>query len=1587
LRRSLGALAFAACLVALARTGHSQQCQPAEHSPFEAVNSDRPETPQEHLRAEENDALSYFNGVVAYWQDIKDKTGYPLDPASQQEMDDAQLGADALSGLIQDEQLGSRPHYAPYQDGVILPDGMDPNAYYVLGNQPAISVPLGPIQLTYAGARVGLSLAVSSSTTYVAALSAFSGWLPDMLVDINTPNIVPLWDSRALLKGDIYADVTPVAPGACTCTTIVTDSSTGATENDCRCDGNYIYRYRYVDARGATHAFVQTPAESQVVSHYGGPYDPLPTKFWSQDGQMSLDLTNPCLPLIKFPDGTTEEFHFPKAGLGFTPGGFYHHPVHNTVFFDADPNPGFAFNANCDPSAPLRRVDRNGNVLTFTFPDANTRQMQDPQGRSITLRFTPASAQTFGSALLSSVTVDGAAGLPLTWTVSWTPLTLIAGSGGYDFTTNTFTTGTAFADIQLGCAAGTLCGNGAPQTVWVVQSVLLPDGRSYGFQYGPWGNLTRVSKPDGAVMTYQYGSQAAPASYAAAVTALLNQVGSLGSCGVPAFTAKPWSPVLQTLQEYGEISEKLYPQGDGAGQTPLVTSLDFQKVDLGICSPDLAGGATAGPQCCVQIWKSLTLPDGSRKKEARCAASASYAGVDGVVPHGWLLGEEIWAPGGTAPLSASYHGNPATGQMYQQYEVGGLSSPGQCTRGVGGNLPNDRRSTAVVSLLDGITTTTTFTYGDFVNAGGAQRSTLNQTADCIWMGSATSCTQGTGSKLVETDTSWQRSPDYDARQLLRLPADAKVLDAAGTIWSRRTLAYDEVPLAPSGQAGLDTAYTNSFRGNPTTVRTYRTPTTGAGSADSRTYYFDNGATQKTQNPNDLAAGRFTTSITAFNVGSCSANPTLATTVANALGQTETVVKECYTLQPVSARDLNGQLTCTQYDGFGRQVETAVPGDTLSAQPQCTSASAAASCWFRDQAGCAGAGTAIGNGGAGPTTWTEYFPFGLAGVGINQSRSVVHTKDGSPSGRYVKHFVDGLGRPIETCAKIDGSRSSGAAGADEACTSTAYDAKGRVYQTSTPFYATDTASAGQPPPGTQFTQSCYDALDRITATAFIWGGASWSCGGVPPATSFATATTYGSSAGSRLTVATDARGNQTQSLSDALGHVIEVDQFLCSSSPCTSSTPGATLLATKMQYDPLGQLLSSTDPQGNVMSFSYDGLGRKTGMTDPDMGSWSYRYDDNGNLIGQTDAKGQVISMYYDALNRVTVTDLPPAGPGREDLVNTYDGVLPTCAPMPCAAWSAGSTGVCCDDHNPATTDSCDPATVTCNAVASPFPGVCVPGTTRTLSCGFCGAGTEVDVCSGSGSWVAGTCNGGGECQAGSTRTLSCGNCGTEVDTCSPTCHWSAGTCGGQGVCAAGATRSLSCGNCGSETDTCTASCQWSAGACSAQGVCAAGATRTFACGNCGSETDTCTASCQWTAGACGGQGVCAPGSGRSIACGNCGSESDVCSASCQWTAGSCNAQGVCSPATTRSEACVDPLGLTGNETDTCSASCQWANGSCACTPGTVSAVGCDPTGICANCTGTCTGGTRTCSASGSWGACTVAHCTPPRCTGVHCLPQ
>lgn len=87
--------------------------------------------------------------------------------------------------------------------------------------------------------------------------------------------------------------------------------------------------------------------------------------------------------------------------------------------------------------------------------------------------------------------------------------------------------------------------------------------------------------------------------------------------------------------------------------------------------------------------------------------------------------------------------------------------------------------------------------------------------------------------------------------------------------------------------------------------------------------------------------------------------------------------------------------------------------------------------------------------------------------------------------------------------------------------------------------------------------------------------------------------------------------------------------------------------TEFVYDTLGNL-AWVKPEGltsnsDWTSMTYDALGRKTSMTDPDLSGyssgttripWNYKYDSAGNLVQQIDARGVQTDLKYDSLNRL-----------------------------------------------------------------------------------------------------------------------------------------------------------------------------------------------------------------------------------------------------------------------------------------------------------------------------------------------------------------
>ena len=104
---------------------------------------------------------------------------------------------------------------------------------------------------------------------------------------------------------------------------------------------------------------------------------------------------------------------------------------------------------------------------------------------------------------------------------------------------------------------------------------------------------------------------------------------------------------------------------------------------------------------------------------------------------------------------------------------------------------------------------------------------------------------------------------------------------------------------------------------------------------------------------------------------------------------------------------------------------------------------------------------------------------------------------------------------------------------------------------------------------------------------------------------------------------DENSNQKQYGLDAYNQIIEIKEH-----------NNNEIYTTQYEYDELGNIISITDELNNTLNFTYDSLGRRTQINDPDLGIWNYSYDVVGNLIGQTDNRNVVISMQYDELDRI-----------------------------------------------------------------------------------------------------------------------------------------------------------------------------------------------------------------------------------------------------------------------------------------------------------------------------------------------------------------
>jgi RHS repeat-associated protein len=294
------------------------------------------------------------------------------------------------------------------------------------------------------------------------------------------------------------------------------------------------------------------------------------------------------------------------------------------------------------------------------------------------------------------------------------------------------------------------------------------------------------------------------------------------------------------------------------------------------------------------------------------------------------------------------------------------------------------------------------------------------------------------------------------------------------------------------------------------------------------------------------------------------------TTTNALGESESWVYNASFGVPASHTGPNGLTTTWTQDTFGRQTKEVRPDTTETVTSYLY---------------CTG----TNGGSASCPTYGAY---------LTQSEAF-QSNGTTQIGPIGIAYRDGLSRPIAS----DTQGFDGGGSPPWIRVSTQYNIFGHVYETSRPYFVT-----GGTPAWT--VNTTIDALGRpILVNDPDGGSVSFIYDALQ-----VTKTEHNPVAGSPST-------ETTVTLKNAEGFVQTM----------TDAKSGTT----NYVYDAFGNVLTTTDPTGsNVITATYDTIGRKLTSHDPDLGAWSYVYDGFGELYTQTDAKSQITTMSYDVLGRL-----------------------------------------------------------------------------------------------------------------------------------------------------------------------------------------------------------------------------------------------------------------------------------------------------------------------------------------------------------------
>jgi RHS repeat-associated protein len=220
------------------------------------------------------------------------------------------------------------------------------------------------------------------------------------------------------------------------------------------------------------------------------------------------------------------------------------------------------------------------------------------------------------------------------------------------------------------------------------------------------------------------------------------------------------------------------------------------------------------------------------------------------------------------------------------------------------------------------------------------------------------------------------------------------------------------------------------------------------------------------------------------------------------------------------------------------------------------------------------------------------------------------------------YLDGFGRPVQTRQEAEATNTY-------ATSDTAYDTRELVAKTSLPYFSTGSSRTTATTDTTLYATNSYDPLRRPASTTNAVGTTSYSYD-------------------DWKTTVTDPRGSIKNLFHDAYGRLNRVEEVLNATNT----------FATTYSYDGSGNLTGLTDASSNVRAFTYDGLGRRLtaqdlhAPADGTFGTWSYTYDDAGNRTSVLSPKSLTVNYVFDDLNRPVNEDYTSSS--GTDATYTYD---------------------------------------------------------------------------------------------------------------------------------------------------------------------------------------------------------------------------------------------------------------------------------------------------------------------------------------------